>query len=1148
MIEHNDYGIRNDLSGHYFGNYRLIRLLGHGSFASVYLGEHQYLKRMVAIKILHTILAEQEKTHFLTEAQLLANLSHPRIIRVLEFTIAPRRTYIQNSVVIENIPFLVMDYVPGGNLRTIYPMGTRLFLDTMINYIYQIADALQYAHNQRIIHRDIKPENLLLNEREEIMLSDFGLALFAPASRLLSGQGTAGTAPYTAPEQLRGKPRFASDQYSLGIIAYEWLSGYPPFRGGEAEIIMQHISSPPPPLRTNNRFIPQRMENVILKTLEKDPSQRYETVLDFAQALQESYQSHPYTVSQTLHTMDAPTPLKGDFPLFFYYLSQEPILLKDNIQPPTTHRMEWLQENRSYKTPPALRNRQRMLRKVRAIWINGVLEASLYEGTFITPTLHNKQDAVASQWPAKHYPIEELAQKLTPDISITEAFEQSGGELLILGEAGSGKTTLLLQLTRDLIERAEQDESFPLPIVFPLSSWAERQLPFDQWLIEELNTKYQIPRLLAEQWLRAETILPLLDGLDEVVEHARSACVTAINAYKQLHGLSQMVVCSRLTEYLLFPPRVFLQRAIIIQPLTPQQVDTYFQNTGKNFAVITEALRSDPFLYDLIKTPLMLHIITLAYQDRSPIDLVLMRSPRERYQYILSTYVEQMLQRHPIPTDETPQQLTNRLAYLATKMLQNNQVIFYMEQLQPGWINKNSWLSIYIWLAVLLPGTLIGGLVSILANVLLFHTGSIGSFTMDAFYGMVIGYLFSNRPSTPLSMEKQPRSQHTSAPSSPKGRSFQTALFVGLITFLCMGSTQGWTVGLVNGTFLALLSIPIDHTIRNITRHTRSSGKRNSSPNTYSLRTLFPLEHIKNGIPIGIACGLTSIITLLVNHSPMAKSFTFLVFLGIRDSLHNTLLGILLSLFLTKNDSMIHCAEVVSWSWKRFGKSLTSRFYNLLIGLLVGVISNAKQLFQGNLHHIISSGLTGLMVMLGISLVSAILEGVSSNKLNDHYRSVPNEGIKRSLFHGTVSFCISATIFVFFTVITSILSLIFTSGPLALIQKSDMQNTLHTAFINTLLLAPVGGLLVALLLGWLAVWQHNVLRIILSITENIPLNLIHFLNSATESVLLRRAGGGYIFIHRTLLKYFAFLNDPLSSSKQQIADPEPTRLVRLLDV
>ncbi|MBV9232249.1 MAG: serine/threonine protein kinase, partial [Chloroflexi bacterium] len=250
MVHNDQFDNLVDFSSYHLGNYRLVRSLGHGGFASVYLGEHLYLQRLAAIKVLHRALAEEELTRFLEEARLLARLSHPHIVRVLEFAVAQRWKTIQSRKVKERLPFLVMDYAPGGNLRSLYPAGTRLALDVVITQIKQVASALQYAHECNIIHRDIKPEMLLMNLQLEVLLSDFGLALFTPTPDLLSLQGMAGTLAYTAPEQLQGKPSFASDQYSLAIIAYEWLCGSRPFVVGGIELIMHHISSPPPRLRS----------------------------------------------------------------------------------------------------------------------------------------------------------------------------------------------------------------------------------------------------------------------------------------------------------------------------------------------------------------------------------------------------------------------------------------------------------------------------------------------------------------------------------------------------------------------------------------------------------------------------------------------------------------------------------------------------------------------------------------------------------------------------------------------------------------------------------------------------------------------------------------------------------------------------------
>src|SRR5205085_12420668 len=123
--------------------------------------------------------------------------------------------------------------------------------------------------------------------------------------------------------------------------------------------------------------------------------------------------------------------------------------------------------------------------------------------------------------------------------------ERANGELLILGEPGAGKTTLLLELTRALLERARQDESQPIPVVFPLSSWTTRRQPLTEWLVAGLHSRYQVPFPLAISWIKTDQVLPLLDGLDEVAAPHRAECVEAINAYRQDHGLLPTVVCSR---------------------------------------------------------------------------------------------------------------------------------------------------------------------------------------------------------------------------------------------------------------------------------------------------------------------------------------------------------------------------------------------------------------------------------------------------------------------------------------------------------------------------------------------------------------------------------------------------------------------------
>src|SRR2546429_9597612 len=233
-----------DHSGQKLGNYRLLRLLGKGGFADVYLGEHIYLKTAAAIKVLHTQLTSEDMEGFLNEARTIAHLVHPHIVRVTDFGIEAET------------PFLVMDYAPNGTLRQRHPKGTQLPLSLVISYVKQVAGALQYAHNESLVHRDIKPENMLLGRQNEVLLSDFGIALMAAQNtRDQALETAAGTIGYMAPEQIQGKPRPASDQYSLGIVVYEWLSGTKPFQGSLTEEVIQQLAVPPEALCEKNASI-----------------------------------------------------------------------------------------------------------------------------------------------------------------------------------------------------------------------------------------------------------------------------------------------------------------------------------------------------------------------------------------------------------------------------------------------------------------------------------------------------------------------------------------------------------------------------------------------------------------------------------------------------------------------------------------------------------------------------------------------------------------------------------------------------------------------------------------------------------------------------------------------------------------------------
>ncbi len=161
-----------DLQGRQLGNYHLIRQLGRGSFAYVYLGEHIHLGTQAAIKVLHASLTEEDQERFLSEARTIAHLRHRHIVPVFDYGVE------------NNVPFLIMEYASNGNLREYLPRNTSLPSKTILPFVKQVATALHYAHEQKLIHRDVKPENMLLGYNNEVLLSDFGLALMVSESRM----------------------------------------------------------------------------------------------------------------------------------------------------------------------------------------------------------------------------------------------------------------------------------------------------------------------------------------------------------------------------------------------------------------------------------------------------------------------------------------------------------------------------------------------------------------------------------------------------------------------------------------------------------------------------------------------------------------------------------------------------------------------------------------------------------------------------------------------------------------------------------------------------------------------------------------------------------------------------------------------------
>jgi serine/threonine protein kinase len=271
----------NDLTGTTIERYKIVRELGRGGMAVVYRATDAMLDRNVAVKIILSENASKEKSEkllkrFNREAKTLASLSHPNIVKVLDYG-----EY-------ENSPYLVMEFISGGALKS--KMGKPIPYSEAAAMLVPVARALQHAHQQKIVHRDVKPENILINDSDQPMLSDFGILKLVDAeeSHGLTGTGKiVGTPAYMSPEQIRGREVDGrTDMYSLGIVFFEMVTGRKPYNANTPiELSMQHLHDPIPKAKQFVRDLPAEVDQVIAKAIAKNPEDRYPTMTAFAQAL-----------------------------------------------------------------------------------------------------------------------------------------------------------------------------------------------------------------------------------------------------------------------------------------------------------------------------------------------------------------------------------------------------------------------------------------------------------------------------------------------------------------------------------------------------------------------------------------------------------------------------------------------------------------------------------------------------------------------------------------------------------------------------------------------------------------------------------------------------------------------------------------------
>ncbi|OWY64210.1 hypothetical protein B7486_48500 [cyanobacterium TDX16] len=314
--------------------------------------------------------------------------------------------------------------------------------------------------------------------------------------------------------------------------------------------------------------------------------------------------------------------------------------------------------------------RKILLNKVKQYWVQDVLEKSLHHNALIELGLEEGLNAVEHPSEIALEDRSYFRQPLPKDRSNIDVFKQMGAgrTLLILGDPGAGKTTFLLRLAKNLIADAEENLSLPIPVFFNLSSWKSKRQNIANWLIQELNSKYKVSKSLAKLWIQNQQLLLLLDGLDEVKAESRDACVQALNEFMKNYGETEMALCSRITDYELLSHRLSMQRGICIQSLTTEQINQYLDRAGNQLQGVKTLLQTDTALQELVKSPLMLSIITLAYQSISVEDLPKANSAEEHCKYLFDRYIKRMFDRRGTNKLYPEKQAKTWLAWLAYKM------------------------------------------------------------------------------------------------------------------------------------------------------------------------------------------------------------------------------------------------------------------------------------------------------------------------------------------------------------------------------------------------------------------------------------------------------------------------------------------------
>lgn|GEM_PF-2886295 len=711
------------------------------------------------------------------------------------------------------------------------------------------------------------------------------------------------------------------------------------------------------------------------------------------------------------------------------------------------------------------KTRPKLIHEIRKRWVDDALASALFQ---------NIQIEIPTKYTSTH---------LEPAyLGILDAHDRSGGKLMVLGDPGAGKSIQMYVLIKNLLARAESDEEQPIPILFRLSSWAQKRQPLEKWLVDEVPPFYNMSKGLFQVWLSGSLFEFLLDGLDEVPEKLRDECIKEINAFMVKFPEVKVVVSSRKTEYEQTKNKIALNGSFMLENLQPEIIRAYLENGGDTTAILRKLLVSDETLLGFVGVPLNLDLTVRTFENMTDAEFPQFETVEKRREFLFDKYIDRMFN---LREKRKPRVIASKkqtlfwLGWLAKRMKENNQVLFPVESIQPNWVrgffsraiyhlvamfafNVSGFASsVFVSLAFTLPITLIFTLLVTYSE----------AFSRDAFFGIsgqeyVVFFLFL--------------------------ASFNLifGVFIGVIGSLVYGTK--WEVKFPERIRFNFLQGGI-------------AGIRGLIVSLIAL----------TGTWISLKIFIPPIRALTLYEYPgvvlIFAAFAAVLFI---------ILGAILPAVLTGGLYFSFQHRSIRWDFATARQVVPIAMFTCLFAFVLVTLQGAYLEYTDFRLSLFFTGETITNNLMMGFFLGGILGGFNARDVDSNAKSSGRFGSSmRNSFGAFV------LIFILINLVSGLLLFETVSESMGIQSNYTEATNLATHFLGTEIFSSALGLLFTWFFtmnnGGAAVIQHMILRVVLWAKGDIPRSYAKFLDDACDLAVLRRIGGAYEFFHPLLRDYIA---------------------------